>query len=322
MRRLHLIQRNLRLLFLVLTTAAISLLAHSPGLSEQALTITSGMQFDYAENLLAKGDYPRAIDEYKRFIHYFPEDDRVDLAQYQIGMAYFQSHRFGPATEAFGILIDRIAARQPTNERLFVKAHWRVSECHVNLRQYGEAILALENLIAVVNDAKIKDEAYYRIGWIHVESVSFEKARETFGMISDENNQRFQVERISEGLRKPLNIPRKSPAFAGVLSVIPGAGYVYTQRYRDALIAFLVNGALILATYESFDNELYALGAIVGVVGAGFYAANIYGATTAAHKYNQRQTRNFIESLKQNTKVQLSADYKNKGISVALQFKF
>jgi len=74
-----------------------------------------------------------------------------------------------------------------------------------------------------------------------------------------------------------------------MLSVIPGAGYLYLERYQDALISLLVNTALIFAAYEAFDNDLYVLGGIISFVELGFYAGNIYGATTSAHKINRSQ---------------------------------
>jgi hypothetical protein len=64
------------------------------------------------------------------------------------------------------------------------------------------------------------------------------------------------------------------------------------------------------------------LGVIIGFVGVGFYAGNIYGATAAAHKYNQRKTRNFIENLKENTKITLSGNFRDKGVTIALQYDF
>ena len=312
-----LFQRSLRLTFIVLLFAGFHLFFLLPCLAGQTLTIDSDKQFEYAEKLFSNGKYPQAIDEYNRFIHFFPKDIRVHRAQYNIGLAYYNSRQYEAAIESFQKLIHPSVKRE-----LFIKAHWRMSESHIGLRQFGAAIIDLENLITLVDDRDIQEEAYYRIGWIYIETASFEKAKENFNKISADNRQKFQVDNLFAELKEPIQIPQKNPTTAGVLSIIPGAGYVYTERYRDAFIAFLINAAFAVAAYESFDNDLNALGTIIGVVGIGFYAGNIYGATTSAHKYNRRQTRNFIEDLKQNTKIQLSGNIQNKGISVALQYKF
>lgn len=43
---------------------------------------------------------------------------------------------------------------------------------------------------------------------------------------------------ISEELEKEKQIARKNPRLAGFLSILPGAGQFYCERYQDALVAF------------------------------------------------------------------------------------
>jgi hypothetical protein len=100
-----------------------------------------------------------------------------------------------------------------------------------------------------------------------------------------------------EKLEEADEIPEKIPGLAGTLSLIPGAGYLYLGRYRDAATAFLLNAALIGATWEAFDNGNEILGGLLGVVEAGFYSGNIYGSVSSAHKYNRDQVQEFIDGL-------------------------
>ena len=197
-----------------------------------------------------------------------------------------------------------------------------VSECYVRLRKFDPAITNLKNLMVAVDDPEVRDEAFYRIGWIYIETASFEKARGNFDKISSKNKTKLNLDRLFAELDKEPSIEKKQPALAGALSILPGAGYLYLERYRDALVAFIVNGAMIYATYAAFNNDNPALGGILAFVELGFYTANIYGATTSAHKYNKTQTRNFIEKLKQGTKIGLSADYANKGILFSFRYDF
>ena len=197
-----------------------------------------------------------------------------------------------------------------------------ISEAHVNLNTFGPAIINLNNLITITHDEDVRDEAYYRIGWICIETASWEKARLYFSKISAENKDKYQLERLNAELNKERSMPQKKPDLAGFLSIIPGAGYLYCERYQDALIAFLLNGGLILAAYESFDDNNNALGGVIAFVAFGFYAGNIYGAVTSAHKYNRKKTGQFIEKLKNNTKISLSADVENKGVCLAFKFVF
>jgi hypothetical protein len=197
-----------------------------------------------------------------------------------------------------------------------------LSEAHVKQNALGLAIISLNNLITLTHNQEVRDEAYYRLGWIYLESASWEKARFYFSKISDENKTKYKLERLTTELNREKSIPKKDPGLAGFLSILPGAGYFYCERYQDALIAFLLNGGLILAAYESFDDNNNALGGVIAFVEFGFYAGNIYGAVNSAHKYNRKQTVQFIKNLKENTKINLSADVKKKGVCLAFEFVF
>jgi tetratricopeptide (TPR) repeat protein len=234
-----------------------------------------------------------AVAEYNRFIYFFPEDQRVETAMYRIGMSYYFGRHFKEAVNSFRAVIDRYV-----DTELSIKSYFMISDAHVNLNTFGPAIINLNNLITITQDEDIRDEAYYRIGWICIETASWEKARLYFSKISAKNKDKYQLERLNAELNKERSIPQKKPDLAGFLSIIPGAGYLYCERYQDALIAFLLNGGLILA------------------------AGNIYGAVASAHKYNRKKTGQFIEKLKNNTKISLSADVENKGVCLAFKFVF
>ena len=88
------------------------------------------------------------------------------------------------------------------------------------------------------------------------------------------------------------------------------------------MIALLVNGGLIWAAYESFSNELYALGSVITFVELGFYAGNIYGSVASAHKFNRKNERRWIENLRKNLKVGLASRYENRGLELSLRYTF
>ena len=282
-----------------------------------SIIINPDKQFNFAEHYFSKKDYLMAVAEYNRFIYFFPEDQRVETVMYRIGMSYYLGEHFKNAIDSFNAVIDRYV-----DTDLSVKSYFMISEAHVKQYAFGLAVINLNNLITITHDEDVRDEAYYRIGWIYIETASWEEARRYFSKISTKNKNKYQLERLADELNKERSIPRKDPHLAGFLSIIPGAGYFYCERYQDALIAFLLNGGLIYAAYESFDDDNNALGGVIAFVEFGFYAGNIYGAVTSAHKYNRKQTGRFIETLKNNTKINLSADVKNKGICLAFEFIF
>jgi hypothetical protein len=198
-----------------------------------------------------------------------------------------------------------------------------ISECHLKLDEPGAALINLQNLLTVADDdIDVRDEANYRIGWIYLGQNATEKARSHFARISAAKRNTYRLQTLSRELEKEKLIPRKKPALAGFLSIIPGAGYLYCERYRDALIALVVNGGLFYAAYEAFDNDNDALGVILSAVGLGFYSGSIYGSISSAHKYNTSKTRQFFEDLKQKTYINLAAARDARGFRVSLQIIF
>lgn len=104
-----------------------------------------------------------------------------------------------------------------------------------------------------------------------------------------------------ELLNNSLPLRRKSPVVAGLLSVIPGAGYAYTGHTQTAISSFLINGLLGYATYTSIKNENYGMAILTGIFNLSFYIGNIGGASRSAHRFNDHQKRSLINSLEFNS---------------------
>jgi len=311
--RIYLIISLLVLFPLILPSAK----SYAESDQQPALKIEPDTQYDFAEYYYSNEKYFRAIGEYKRFIYFFPEDTRVPLAVYKIGESYFKSRRFREAINSSKTIIDRYA-----DTDLSVKSYFMISECLILLDEYGPAISNLHNLIVITDDIQTKDEAFYRLGWIYLEMGAWEKAKLYFSKISRENTHKYSLKKLSDELNRVATIPEKNPKLAGVLSIIPGAGFLYCERYQDALIAFLLNGAMICAAYEAFDSGNGALGSIITFIETGFYAGNIYGSVSSAHKYNRSNTQRFLEKLRENTKIRFSAGYNDIGILISFNHVF
>ena len=305
------------LLFLVFAVLGCTLNAMG-----EPLVVDADRQFQFAEELFEQGKYLQAIGEYERFIFFFPEENRVPAARYRIGMAYSQREDYPEAISAFQELIDHYPGEPFTFDNPVTQAHFRISETYQKLNAPGEAAANLRNLILLTDNVAVEDEAYYRTGWIFLETGAWDRAAAFFEQISEENRQSYRLQTLADELERIDDIPRKDPRLAGALSIIPGAGYLYAERYRDALTAFLLNGGLMASAYFAFDNENPALGAVISFVELGFYAGQFYGAVSSVHKYNRNQTRRFIEDLKQNTRLRLSTGPGGEGIAFSFRYDF
>ncbi len=284
-----------------------------------AVLLDPDRQFQFAEQYFDKGEYYRAIGEYERFIYFFPEAEKVELASYRIGLAYLRGERYEEAIEAFGRLIEKYPS-----SRYALKSYLGISEAYVQLKRYDEAIINLENLVTIAPDQDIKDEAYYQCGWVYLKKGLWENAQACFNKISPQNREKYRLEQFLKELDNKKQLKRKDPAAAGLLAIVPGAGHLYCERYRDALVSFLVNGALIFAAYEAFDHDQNALGGIITLIEIGFYSGNIYSAVGSAHKYNRRERDRFLRYLKEQTKVAISfgGAEGNKTFMLSCRFSF
>ena len=281
------------------------------------IELDADRQYDYARHCYSTGDFFRSVQEFERFVYFFPEDGRVEQARYQIGMSYFNGNRFRDAIKAFEELI-----RTFENTDLSIRSYVMLGRCHELLHDPGQAVIVLQNLLALFEDPIVRDEAHYRIGWIYLQTGDWEKARRHFDLISPAAADTYRLKRLSSELGKSSQIKQKNPHLAGVLSVIPGAGFAYCERYYDAITAFLLNAGLIFAAFEAFDDENYGLGGVISFVELGFYGGNIYGAVSSAHKYNQAQDRRFIETIKETAGITLGAVPGSRNVAFSFNCRF
>jgi len=291
----------------------------------QEVLITADEQFRYAEDCFSTEDYANAASEYKRFVFFFPKDDREEQARYKIGLSLYRAGQYREA-----IRFSRQLETEYGDTEYTRKASFLVAQAYLALDRKGDAIISLNNLTMFTGDALVKDMAYYELGWIWLERPSFQlsfsenksHAISYFNKVSPTRQNELKIKELANELQKYEVLSKKNPILAGSLSLVPGLGQLYCERYQDSATAFLLNIAFGLAAYEAFDHENYALGGLISTVGFGFYAGNIYGAVSSAHKYNRNVRRNFIESLKQRTKIHVFSRMEDKGIGVSVESAF
>lgn len=283
----------------------------------QEIVIDPERQFQFAEHYFQNGEYYRAIGEYERFIYFFPLSDKVELARYKIGLSFLNGEQYTEAIKAFDELIEDYK-----NTEYALKSYLEISRAYVLLKRYNAALTGIKNLITIAPNTEIKDEAYYQGGWVYLEMGLWEKAHKYFEEISAQNRKKYNLKEILIRLDTKLPLRRKNPATAGLLAIMPGAGHLYCDRKKDALISFLLNGAMIYAAYEAFDHDLNVIGGVITFFELGFYSGNIYSAVSSAHKYNRNERHKFLNYLKKNTKIDISMANQNESKSLLLLCKF
>ena len=81
----------------------------------------------------------------------------------------------------------------------------------------------------------------------------------------------------------------KSPLAGGLLGLIPGMGYIYSEEMGTGITAFFVVAISATASYFAFTTNNKAIGIFVGAIGTFFYTGNVVGGYLAARRYNRRK---------------------------------
>jgi tetratricopeptide (TPR) repeat protein len=89
---------------------------------------------EFAEQLIREGEYFRAITEYRRFLFYYPQDDRQAMVHFRIGLAFYRGQSYAEALQTFR----EVAQHYP--ETVHGKQAWLwQGECLMRQAQYSAA---------------------------------------------------------------------------------------------------------------------------------------------------------------------------------------
>lgn len=292
------------------------LLYTSPVLPDQ-LTIDSGEQFDFARSYMDKGQYDRAIAEFERFIYFFPEERRVPLARHLIGVCYLEAGRYNDARDVFSTTI-----RDHPDSSFAGKALFLAGESYYREGMYDRAASLFSEVLKTDAPSPLQNAAHYRLGWTRMQENRWREASEDFKKVGKGDPLYHSATVLSAESLKGELLPHKDPVCAGVMAgIVPGLGHAYVSRYKDALVAFLLNGLFIWATIESFHQDHNVLGGILAFFEAGWYAGNIYSAVNVTHKWNQKVRDDFRKRLTDGFNLRLLTSGKGPA-GLALTFRF
>ena len=273
----------------------VGLLAGAARGEPRTIVITDEVQLGLGDAFMADGEYYRAVTEYLRYLYFFPEAERAPYALLQIGLAHFRGGEYQRAIDYFA------RVRASYDPEHFAAAAYHEGLCYERLNQPDQAQDAFER--AVVFDTAgapareaLLGKALGRVRQGDLAGGRTELAR--FQALYPQEPRAGSVSRAVEQIDAQAGVPGKSPLLAGALSaVLPGSGQAYAGRYRDGLVALLVNGLFIAGTAVAIDQENYPTAAVVGGIGLPFYLGNIYGAANAANRWNLSLHRELRDRL-------------------------
>lgn len=248
----------------------------------QPVTAAQPDMFSFAQSLAREADHYRAITEYKRFLHYFPDDPRAAKAQLAIAESFFAGERW----EAGDAAAAKVWQNYPGTEDA-LQARMLYAEAAFKRKDYAAARERYRNLQEF--SAALAAQSKQQIGWAYVEEGRLSEAEQSFAQLAEP-----QASELEQFLLDYRQLPRKSPQLAGTLSaLLPGAGQLYTERPKQAGVAFALNAAFIYGAIEAWNNENYTVAGILSLFEIGWYGGNIYNAMNNAHKINRTRETEF-----------------------------
>lgn len=293
------------------------LLCAVPAAFGEKVFIDSESQFAFARQLMDKGDYSRAISEFDRFIYFFPKDMRVSMARQLMGLCYMETEKYTEARNIFAATY-RADPDSPTAK----KALFLAGESYYKEGIYDKAADYFQEVLERYPPPFLRNEALYRLGWTRMQENRWREASKDFKQVETVSPLYKSARELSVKSLKGEQLPYKDPTIAGVMAgVLPGLGHVYVSRYKDAVVAFLLNGLFIWATVEAFHQDHNVLGGILAFFEVGWYSGNIYSAINVTHKWNRKVRDDFRKGLLDQISMQVLMSEKRPA-GVALSFHF
>ncbi|OGD76819.1 MAG: hypothetical protein A2Y64_04460, partial [Candidatus Coatesbacteria bacterium RBG_13_66_14] len=251
------------------------------------LELTDAGQLGFAEELLARGEFFKAVLEYERLLHFFPSSPLADDAALGIGLAYDGAGEYGVATATYR----QFLADFPSSD-LIPKARLALGRSLALGRDYADARLELDALASESPPVESSGRARILAGLTYLPTWELDSAEGEFaraaadfpgapeGALGDE------LARIAA---RRTELPRISPGFASLASaLVPGLGQVIAGNFWDGVLALTTNALWIGATWWAAEEGEIPAAALAGFIGAGFYLGNVYNAGQAAEEANRR----------------------------------
>lgn len=246
-------------------------------------------QLSFADSLVAEEDYYRAITEYKRFLHYSPNDPHAAYAQLAVAKCLLAGQRWQQADLA----LEKVWETYPDSPEAEMAVQLFADAAY----DRGDYAAAQSRYTKLKSDgtSQRNEMAEYKIGLSQLQQNKPAEAGASFSRLPPPLKQQ-----LTSALDDYQRLPEKSPQLAGALAaILPGAGQLYTERPRQAGVAFALNTAFIYGAIEAFDNENYAVAGILSLFEIGWYGGNIYNAMNNAHKFNRSQQDQFLQKFQQ-----------------------
>ena len=276
----------------------------------------------FARHLFETGDYDRAITEAKRFIFHRPEDPARVEARLLIARSFRELGQWKAARTSY-LEVTANTDRPDLASEAILELGRCLERIDVDLATDYYRKVAAESSWPAEYEADIRNMARYRLGWLMLEAGRWTESKEAFNQIDKGHSLSLSATALSLQAEEGANQEYISPKTAGTLSaILPGAGQLYAGRPVDAALAFGFNSIFLYGTIEAYNNESWAVFALLGLIEVGWYGGNIYNAVNGAHIHNREVKEEFLKKLRKKHAWQLGMVPRKQGAVLSLSFNY
>lgn len=269
----------------------------APAAAAKAPDFTRPQTFlQLADAFADEQDYYRAITEYKKVIHLFPQYDKLEWVHFQIGKMYYEGGRFAQAKHEFLPLTDSADSRLKFLAHNFMAlSYYENAEYSNSARLFaelkenpaGKPYLLDYTIYASMADAGDKkfSESLEKMREAKTAWKAKQPSPETASVLPQ--YEPFFAKSI-EVLEKAEKLSTKSPFWAVFFSaILPGGGHFFLGEWDTGIVSLsLVGGAAFLA-YDGFMRESTVQSILFTTFATGAYIGQAYSSYRTARKYNE-----------------------------------
>lgn len=246
--------------------------------ARREIPVDAATLLDFAGSLQLEGRHEPAAIEYRRVMHLHPGTPFAAEAAERLLLCLVHLKRW---SEAQAVL----RRMRPGTTRDTLAA--------LVLAERGDPREAASRIPRESREAEVLSGLWY------LQAGEIDAARRTFTALPEPLGPA-----LAERAAAYAELPERSVWLAGSMSaLLPGSGHIYGGQVADGIVAFLTNSVLIGGSVWAASRKEYVTASAVGVVAVGFYAGNIYGGASAAHRFNeqhrdrhQAETRGLLQS--------------------------
>ncbi|MFH1762534.1 MAG: tetratricopeptide repeat protein [bacterium] len=236
---------------------------------------------NFADQLFDQQNYLDASVEYERLI-FFDSLRRNFSIKLKLSRCYFELDSYENSMKILEELAGT-AGDTGTSARILA------GEIDIKQGHYDNAVSRLKN-IDMGKALLISGYAYFRLGKI-------EEAKASFQGIYENDSLYNRSQRLSEFLDKKVKLKDKNYCIAGILSLMPGLGHLYTGRKGDGLFSLALVSAFGSIGYFYHQRESYVRSSSMFTISGLFYAGSIYGALMGVKIYNRDRKIKYHEDF-------------------------